>query len=708
MPSKTRFWRSVRGGALAAALLVGGTAAAPGGQGQSADPADWPAYGGALGDRYSTLAQINVRNVGRLQEAWRFETGRGGLQTNPLIVGEVLYGVTPTQDVFALDAASGRELWRFAPESRNQQPVRGLAYWRQGGEARLFTSHGPFLTAVDPATGRPAAQFGKGGSVDLREQLDRPPSTTATYLTSPGVIYGDLIIVGFRTSEAHPAAPGAVRAYDVRTGALRWRFNLIPRPGEFGHKTWPADAWKTAGGANAWAGMVVDPVRGIVYVPTGSAVDDFYGGDRPGDNLFANSLVALNARSGERRWHFQAVRHDIWDRDLPSPPVLLTVTRNGKRVDAVAQPTKHGYLFVLDRATGAPLFPIEERAVPSSEVPGERPAATQPFPLAPEPFARQRLTADMLTRRTPEAHAAAAAAFKTFRDAGAFTPFSVGAQTLMFPGFDGGADWGGPAVDRRRGVIFINSNDVAWTGGLRDLGASGAESRGGQVYQSQCAMCHGANREGTGDQMPALTKVGERLTEAQIRQVVAGGRGRMPGFPGLPEGDLSALVAYLRDAPAGAERELSSSAPPKSRYVFTGYRKFLDPDGYPAVAPPWGTLNAIDLNTGNYLWRIPLGEYPQLAAQGFRDTGCENYGGPVATAGGIVVIGATVCDRRIRAFDSRTGRLLWSAALPYAGVATPATYVAGGRQYIVIATSGQRDPKGPQGSAYVAFALPVK
>ena len=694
-----------RAAAIAGLAMAGLLAAGPGVAGK-AGPGDWAVYGGAMsGDRYSTLTQIDRSNVGQLREAWRFETGPGGLQTQPIIIGGVLYGLTPRQEVFALNAGDGTLIWRYAPRPGGSQPVRGLTYWSKGRDARLFTSNGPFLTALDPATGQPIAGFGVAGNVDLRAGLGRPAASVTTALTTPGAIFGDLIIVGFRTAETHPAAPGAVRAYDVRTGALRWTFDLIPKPGQVGSATWPADAWRTAGGANAWTGMVVDARRGIVFVPTGSAVDDFYGGDRAGDNLFANSLVALDARTGRRLWHFQAVHHDILDRDFPSPPVLLTVKRNGRAVDVVAQPTKQGLLFVLDRVTGRPIFPVEERPIPSSDVPGERASPTQPFPLKPAPFARQTLTQDLLTDRTPEANAAAKAAFAKLRSKGPFGPFSLGEQTLVFPGFDGGAEWGGPAVDRARGVIYINSNDIAWTGGLRDLSAAAPAGPGEAVYQQQCAVCHGADRSGQPPTMPSVADVGARLSDAQLRAAITEGRGRMPGFSNMPAGDLSALVQFLKGAPSGREMA-PAGAKPGARYAFTGYRKFLDDDGYPAVKPPWGTLSAIDLNTGDYLWKRPLGEYPELAAKGLTGTGSENYGGPVVTASGLLFIGATLYDRKFRAFDSRTGELIWSADLPYAGAATPATYLSGGRQHVVIATSGSRHPKGPQGTAYVAFALP--
>ncbi len=716
--------------AVAAALCGSDCLAQPVGsaraQEQSA-PADvdWHTYNShANGDHYSSLTQINRANVARLRVAWRFDTGEaGGIQTNPLIVGRVLYAYTPSQKVVALDAASGKLIWKFDSGIKGTQPDRGLAYWTDGTSARLFAGVMNYLYALDPATGRPIAGFGEDGRIDLRKDLRGEYEQQSIALTSPGIIYKDLIIVGGRNPETHPAPPGDIRAFDVHTGALRWRFHTIPHPGEFGYDSWPKEAWKDAGAANNWAGMALDEKRGIVYVPTGSAVFDFYGGDRVGDDLFANTLLALDAATGKRIWHFQAVHHDIWDRDFPSPPVLLTVSKNGQPVDALAQTTKHGFVYLFDRVTGAPLFQIEEHAYPASNVPGEVTSPTQPLPVAPEPYARQKLTEQMLTTRTPEAHAWAVTEFRSLRSGGQFLPMTVDQQTVVFPGFDGGGEWGGPALDPSTNVLYVNSNEMAWLGGLTENKPGG--SAGERVYESQCAVCHGANRAGSPPAFPALAGIGTRLTDQQIIDVIHQGKGRMPSFPNIDSAQLTALLQYLKtadstavkDAPKANQKELASisatvpagSPNPVSAakdYRFTGYRKFLDPDGYPAIAPPWGTLNAIDLNTGKYLWKITLGEYPALAAQGMKNTGSENYGGPIVTAGGIVFIGATVYDRKFRAFDSRNGKLLWETELPFAGVATPSTYSIDGRQYIVIAASGGRDPKSPPGGAYIAFALP--
>ncbi len=666
---------------------------------------DWPAYGGTPeNNHYSKLAQINRSNVKRLAVLWSFDTQEeGGLQTSPIIVEGVLYGITPTQKVFALDALTGRLLWKFDSGIRGTQPDRGLAYWANRKDKRILVGVMNFVYALDAATGKPIPSFGNGGRIDLRENLGREPASSQSVdLTSPGIVYKDLIIFGGRNPETLPAPPGDIRAYDARTGGLRWSFHTIPHPGEFGYDTWPKDAWKTSGAANNWAGMALDSRRGIVYVPTGSAAFDFYGADRIGDDLFANCLIALNARTGRRIWHFQGVRHDLWDRDFPSPPALLTVMRDGKQIDAVAQTTKQGFVYLFDRAKGKPLFSIESRKYPPSTMPGEVAASEQPLPARPAPFARQLLTENLLTVRTPEAHQWALEQFNRFRSEGQFIPFGVGKDTVIFPGFDGGGEWGGPAVDAEAGVIYINSNEMAWTGALAP---NTGENSPRAIYMSQCSICHGENTTGSPPAMPSLIGVGERLTPVQIATAIKNGKGRMPGFPNLTEDQISALVSFLM---SGESKELASSAPPPASmpYRFTGYHKFLDPEGYPGVAPPWGTLNAINLNTGEYVWKIPLGEYPELASKGQKNTGTENYGGPIITAGGLVFIGATNFDKKFRAFDKSTGELLWEVTLPFSGNATPATYEVNGRQFVVIAAGGGKDPKSHSGGVYVAFALP--
>lgn len=698
--------------ACIASLIVLSTAGAyllrAGQQGSASSSAperqDWTAYGGGpLNDHYSPLTQINRENVDQLQVAWTFDTGEpGGLQSSPLIVDGVLYGVTPTQKIFALDASTGALLWKFDSGINGAQPDRGLAYWSDGKSSRILVGVLNFVYALDTATGKPIPGFGEGGRVDLRKNLGREPAEEQSiFLTSPVVVYKDLFIAGGRYPETLPAPPGDIRGFDVRRGELRWSFHTIPHPGEFGYETWPADAWKTSGAANNWAGMSLDPARGIVYAPTGSAAFDFYGGDRVGDDLFANSLLALDAETGKRIWHFQGVRHDIWDRDFPSAPALLAVRRDGKKIDAIAQTSKQGFVYLFDRATGAPLFPIESRKYPVSTVPGEVAAAEQLLPAKPLPFARQLLTDKLLTERTAGVKKWAAERFAQLRSEGQFVPLSIGKDTVVFPGYDGGAEWGGPAIDRQTGIIYINSNEMAWTGAL-------AENSGGNspkaIYLSQCGVCHGEKMAGSPPAMPSLVGIGNRLSPPQIGATIKGGKGRMPGFPNLNDDQMYALLDYLL---SGVSKELDSSGPPLPgmKYRFTGYKKFLDADGYPAIAPPWGTLNAIDLNTGEYVWKIPLGVYPELAAKGLTNTGSENYGGPVVTAGGILFIGATNYDKKFRAFDKATGKLLWETTLPFSGNATPATYAVHGRQYVVIAAGGGKDPKSPSGGVYVAYAL---
>jgi glucose dehydrogenase len=766
----------------------------------------WPAYGGENGDHYSRLTQINRANVQRLQKAWTFDTGeKGNIETNPIIIGRTLYAYTPTQKVIALDAVTGKLKWKFDSGLASNQPARGVAYWTDGptgkpknrSDERIFAGVMNFLYCLDAKTGKPIASFGENGRIDLRKGLREPWQEQSIALTTPGSIYKDLIIVGGRNPEAHPAPPGDVRAFDAHTGALRWIFHTIPRPGEPGVETWPPDAWKTAGAANNWAGMTVDTERGIVYAPTGSAVMDFYGADRIGDDLYANTILALDAETGKLLWHFQGVHHDIWDRDFPAAPALYTVQKNGQPVPALAQITKQAYVYLFNRVTGEPLFPIHEHPFPASTVPGEKASPTQPAPDAPAPFGRQELTADMLTNRTPEAHEWAVKEFSKFRSNGQFLPFAVDQQTIIFPGYDGGGEWNGPAIDPASDTLFVGSTEMAWTGGLERVTAGGSpgeriymqqcaichginragsppsfpslvdvESRlttekilsnirtgtgrmpsfpnlddtkltalldymrtpvgagagkemqaapaataeplnkevdkaGAQVYADRCAICHGDHEEGIPPDFPMLTGIGSRTTEAQLRALIHDGRTRMPPMTDIPDADIASLMRFLGigAAPAGADEQAPLD------YTFTGYRKFLDPDGYPAIAPPWGTLNAIDLKTGKFLWKIPLGEYPALAAKGLKNTGSELYGGPIVTGSGVVFIGATVYDHMFRAFDARNGKLLWETDLGYAGIATPSTYMVDGKQYVVIAASGGRDAKGPVGGQYEAFAL---
>jgi len=686
---------------------------------KKSDHATWRVYGGGPDNtRYSTLKQINRDNVKQLQVAWTFDTEDGStgseMECNPIIVDGTLYATTPRSNVIALDATTGKLRWRFNPWDK--QPFqflyekvrsRGVTYWSDGGkDRRIFVAARQYLYALDADTGTPIDSFGTSGHLDLREDLGREVKNWVT-MTTPGIIYKDLLIIGSSMAEVLPDSPGDIRAYDVRSGKLRWTFHTIPHPGEFGYETWPKDAWQFSGAANSWSGLSLDVGRGLVFVPTGSAVYDFYGADRPGDNLFASSLLVLKADTGERVWHFQNSRHDIWDRDLPTAPALVTVKHDGQDVDAVAQPTKSGYVLLFDRQTGKPLFPIEDRKVPASDVPGEVASETQPFPTLPEPFARQKLTAEMITQRTPQAHDEALARFSKVRSDGQFIPPSR-EGTIIFPGFDGGAEWGGPAYDPETHMLIVNANEMAWILRLVEQKPQVGKVTGKSIYLHECATCHKPNMQGTPPEFPSLVGLSKQFEEKDIQELVTLGGNRMPGFARLGNDAIQAVVHYVytgQDSTANVQ---------ESRYFMKflsdGYNRFFDKDGYPAIQPPWGTLNSINLDTGKIAWKIPLGEYPELVAQGMKNTGSENYGGPVVTAGGLIFIAATTYDNKIRAFDKTNGQLLWEATLPAAGNATPATYEVNGRQFVVIAAGGGKmtrpgSPK-PSVAKYVAFALP--
>jgi len=563
------------------------------------------------------------------------------------------------------------------------------------GDRVLFTYRYK-LYALDRKTGEPISTFGdSSGFVDMRNAFDRPASTITVSASTPGVVYGDLLIIGSTVPEALPSSPGDIRAYDIKTGTLRWIFHTIPRPGEYGYETWSPESWKTVGGANAWSGVTVDQKRGIVFAATGSPSFDFYGGNRVGDNLFGNTLLALDAKTGKRIWHFQAIKHDLWDWDFPAAPTLVTLRRGGRTIDAVAQITKTGYVYVFERETGKPVFPIRYRKVPRSTVPGEQVADSQPYPVAPPPFVRQQLTESNLTRRTPAAQDSVLKFFRAYRTSGMYDPPNT-RGTIIFPGVDGGGEWGGPAFDAESGLLYVNANEMAWHHRL-------VEQSDRSLYASTCATCHGDNLQGSGT-VPSLVGIGERKTRDVIAQIIREGTGRMPAFGGILDNSaINDLVNYVMTGKdAGIEKRASATFLP---YRSTGLQIFLDPDGYPAITPPWGTLNAIDLNNGTIRWKVPLGEYPALAAQGMKNTGTDNYGGAVVTANGLIFIGATTYDRKFHVFDKRTGRLLWETSLPFSGNATPSLYMVNGRQYVVIACGGGKNDA-ESGGTYVAFALP--
>ena len=681
---------------------------------------EWRMFGGGPENiHYSTLDQITRDNVHQLEVAWRFDSGDefsgSEMQCNPIIIDGVMYATTPKLRVIALDAGNGKLIWSFDP-NEGRRPLgkmrnRGVMYWEDGADKRIFFGFRHWLYALDAKTGQPVKSFGEKGRIDLREGfVGRDPREITISNTTPGAVYKDMLIIGALTSEALPAAPGDIRAFDVRTGKQRWAFHTIPHPGEFGYKTWPKDAWRYVGGANNWSGLVVDQRRGLVFAPTGSAAFDFYGANRHGDNLFANTLLCLDANTGKRVWHFQAIKHDVWDRDFPSAPAIITVKRSGRLIDAVAQITKSGHVFVFERATGKPLFPIEYRKVPTLGVDGEMLAETQPFPLLPPPFARQVLTEEMLTGRTPESHQDALERFRKIHSNGQFEPPSL-EGTVIFPGYDGGAEWGGAAFDPETGLLYVNSNEMAWILRLIERpNPKPSQLSGKSLYEANCASCHGGDLRGSPPEFPALISLDKKYTDSEVRTVIREGLGRMPGFSRIDGDAIRAITDYVLTGKDNAalmtESKPSPPNPMDLKYTMDGYNKFLDPDGYPAVAPPWGTLNAIDLNQGKIAWKIPFGEYPELAAKGGRDTGSENYGGPIVTKNGLLFIGATNYDKKFHVFDKLTGKLLWETTLPAAGNATPAMYEVNGRQFVVIAAGGGKS-KDPPGGSYVAFALPL-
>ena len=687
---------------------------------------EWASYLGDAGrTHFSPLTDINRSNVTQLTPAWTYHAGdarenRSQIQCNPLMIGGVLYGTTPGLKAFALDAATGKELWRFDPAEGGNTGAfgvnRGVTYWAADGDARILYVADHFLYALNARTGRPVPEFGANGRVDIKEGLGRDASRLLVSATSPGIVFKDLLVLGTRVAEGPgPAAPGHVRAYDIRTGRIVWIFHTIPHPGEYGYETWPPEAWQYIGGANAWPGMSLDEGRGLLFVPLGSATFDFWGGNRIGQNLFANCLVALDAATGKRRWHYQLVHHDLTDRDPPAAPTLLTVRRDGRLIDAVAQVTKAGVVFVFNRDTGEPLFPVEERPAAPSDLQGESAWPTQPWPTRPAPFTRQLFTGAEITDLTPEAHRAVLDRFVKIRPQVPFQPPSR-EGTIIFPGFDGGAEWGGAAVDPRSGVLYVNANEMPWILTMVETrGSGGAAAAGGEgVYRQLCAACHGLNRAGDPARaFPSLQNVGAKFKRPDLLNLLRQGKGVMPAFAFLSPAQMESLAALLLgETPAAvadpaatrAEPAPATEAPLGEPYTHTGYNRWLDPQGYPAVKPPWGTLNAIDLNSGELLWRTPLGEYPELTARGIPRTGTENYGGPVVTAGGLLFIAAAT-DERLHAFDQATGKLLWEAKLPAGGYATPATYRVNGRQYVVIACGGGKMGT-KSGDAYVAFALP--
>ena len=699
---------------------------------------NWSSY---LGDKsvshYSSLQQIDTANVNHLKVAWEYHTGDADLKThsqiecNPLIIEGILYGTSPQLKLFSLDAATGKANWVFDPfsgsEERKLNLSRGVAYWSDDDSSRIFYTAGPYLYAIEATTGKLIPTFGDQGKIDLHDGLDRDVRDLFVTASSPGIIYKDLLIIGIRVAESGDVAPGHIRAYDVHTGKRKWIFHTIPHPGEPGYDTWEnKDAWKYTGGANSWPGMSLDEKRGVVYASTGSATYDFWGGLRKGQNLFANCILALDAATGKYIWHYQTVHHDLWDMDNPAPPNLVTINREGKKIDAVAQITKTGFVFVLDRDRGKPLFPVDEVQVPdSSTLAGEKPWPTQPVPRLPKPFALTVFTEAEINPFVPDSSQAVVRRRLAQLSNGNNLPTgnkflkTNKKGSIVFPGFGGGGEWGGAAYDPGTGFLYINANQIPCELTIlkkeaKDKRNTTMVAHGERVYVNNCMNCHGPNREGN-ESYPSLQHIDKKYSVLQVLGIIDNGRRMMPSFKQIGANDKKALLTFLMNQKKEGQTAFTISpgtkgmnnAPDKSPfipYTMTGYIRIKTPEGYPGNKPPWGTLTAINLNTGEKVWENPLGEYKELTKRGIPVTGTSNYGGAAITSGGLIFIAATL-DGKFRAFNKRTGQLLWETDLPAAGFATPSTYEVNGKQYVVLACGGGMLDTA-SGDTYVAFALP--
>ncbi len=688
---------------------------------------DYPAYGGNnTNNRYSPLAQINADNVKDLEVTWTYFANdtikypsRREIQCQPIVVDGVLYGTSSELNLFALNAATGKQLWKFEPNSAKIHSNRGVMYWEDGEDKRILYTAGSFLYAVNAATGQLITSFGDQGKTDLHEGLEgvgHEVKDLHVTSTSPGVIYKNTVVMGSSLSEGGDAAPGYIRAFDVITGKLKWVFHTIPQPGEPGYETWPPDAYKKIGGVNCWGGLSVDEKRGVVYFGTGSPSSDFYGGAREGANLYANCIVALEAETGNLKWYSQAIRHDLWDRDFPIPPNLTTITQNGKKRDVVAQVGKDGYVYVLDRDNGESIFPMEERPVPTNGLPGEHPYPTQKFVMKPRPLMKQLVTEDDLTNISPESYEFVKKRFHELQKTESqYQPPSE--QGTLLYGYSGGAEWGGNATDLD-GILYQNSNHAPWE--LTMISKKDREqefvtlSPGNRLYIRNCSPCHGADKKGQGSVIPSLVEVGKRRSDDDINTIMRMGNGRMPAILYLSDENREAIIGYLKNnevIPPTTESEgrnddttptVNADFPYIPDYTLKLWQRFTDMNGYNGVKPPWGTLDAIDLNTGEYLWTVPIGEFPELTKKGIPITGTETYGGPVVTGSGLIFIASTR-DERIRAFDKKTGKVVWEYQLPAGGFSTVITYEVEGKQYVALAAGGGRGAK--PGGWYMAFAL---
>ena len=715
-------------------LLIGGAATTP----QKQPYSNWSDYGGSSDSmQYSALKQINKANVSKLELVWSYKAPdhRGNFGFNPLIVDGVMYVIGQNNAIVALDATTGKQIWSHPVEANMAN--RGINYWesKDRSDRRLIFGAGNYLQELHATTGITVNTFGNDGRVNMRVGEPRPlggPSAT------PGRVFENSIIVGSQTGEGYGSAPGDLRAYDVTNGRMLWTFHTIPRPGEFGYDTWPPDAWKYIGGVNTWGEISIDEKRGIGYFPLGSPTFDLYGGDRKGANLFGDSLLALDLRTGKRIWHYQLVHHDLWDYDPTSAPKLLTVKHDGKSVDIVAQPTKFVLLYVFNRETGEPLWPIEERPVPKSDVPGEESWPTQPFPTKPPPFARLKFSIDEIN---PYLDPAEQARIKEImvgaRNEGVFTPATSTRNQISIPGELGGSNWGGSAADPTTGMMYVRSADQPAIHILREFsdpargGAGGGSpaQMGRNVFVNRCEMCHGQPEAAGIRSMDKTTIINlKSLGMDRVKSTIRGGQGQMPAFgeDAIPPDNLDALLVYLSN-PAAGGRGRAPSGPPLppapggfSRFTAPLGSMFHANNGLSAISPPWGQITAYDLNKGTIKWQAPVGTVPALAAKGIKNTGNGqrlHRNGPAVTAGGLIFIG-TWPDRTVRAYDKDSGKILWEKELEANPEGLVAVYEAGGRQYVAFCASGVEPVENPseqsmaftpgkmEAQGYYVFALP--
>lgn len=630
-----------------------------------------------------------------------------------------MYAASLHRTIFALNPSSGQMIWSFDPFKGQSGggSFRGITYWEDGKDKRILFTAGDNLFALNAETGKSISSFGTNGKVSMNVGIRDDPSLISIKPTSPGIIYKNLLIIGNEVSELYGAQPGYIRSYNVRSGKLEWTFHTIPLPGEYGYETWPKDAWKYAGGANSWGGMSLDEKRGLVFLSTGSPAYDFYGADRKGENLFGNCIVALDASTGKRKWHFQTIHHDLWDYDLPAPPNLITIEKDGKKIDAVAQTSKIGFLYILDRETGRSLFPIEERAVPASDVPGEEAWPTQPYPLKPKPYARQQITADDLSDFSKVSNDSLRKFFNGLKYDGLFTPPSI-KGSLNVPGTIGGSEWGGAAYDPETGILYLKSNEAPEIDKLIKIDHTDPQkiAEGKTIYANYCSGCHNPDRTGEEPIYPSLLGLKSRMTEAQALQKIREGAGKMPPFGRILKGNEQALINFLFEKHSQQQSDLNeisrnrksntigaSSEKQDTFYLNTeAYALLRDPEGNPFLKPPFATLNAINPATGDYEWTVPAGNLESLQQQGAPRTGATGSPGPIVTKGGLVFLGGSR-NKKFEAYDKTNGKLLWEIELPGIASSIPSSYMIRGKQYIAVSIGGSDEH--PSGMM-MTFTLP--